>query len=95
MGAVLDAAMKLLAEQIKLSFCFFCELTGDGSCPHCREKTAGLAAAFLKTLPAMQKTLMSDVQAAYEGDPAATCPAETVFWLCAAPGVTRFWYTMS
>jgi serine O-acetyltransferase len=33
----------------------------------------------MQTLPAMQKTLMSDVQAAYEGDPAATCPAETVF----------------
>ena len=79
MGAVLDEAMKLLAEQVELSFCFFCEKTGEGSCPHCREKATAIAADFLKTLPAMQKTLMSDVQAAYEGDPAATCPAETVF----------------
>ncbi|MBI5243612.1 MAG: serine acetyltransferase [Elusimicrobia bacterium] len=79
MGAALDEAARILSEQIERSFCFFCELTGTGSCRHCREKTAAIAADFLKTLPAMQKTLMSDVRAAYEGDPAATCPAETVF----------------
>lgn len=79
MGAALDEAAHLLSEQIERSFCFFCELTGTGSCRHCREKTEGIMADFLRTLPAMQKTLMTDVQAAYEGDPAATCPAETLF----------------
>jgi len=79
MGAVLDAATKLLAEQVERSFCFFCELPGQGGCPHCRQQTSSIMAEFLKTLPALQKTLMTDVQAAYEGDPAATCPAETVF----------------
>ena len=76
MGATLDAAAKLLAEQIERSFCFFCE---TGKCPECRKKTSDIVVAFLKTLPGVQKLLMTDVQAAYEGDPAATCQAETVF----------------
>ncbi len=76
MGATLDAAAKLLAEQVERSFCFFCE---SGSCAECRTKTSEIIVAFLKTLPEVQRLLMTDVQAAYEGDPAATCPAETVF----------------
>jgi len=79
MGATLDAAAKLLAEQIERSFCFFCETAGNVGCPDCREKSWAIVADFVKTLPQIQKTLMTDVQAAYEGDPAATCPAETVF----------------
>jgi serine O-acetyltransferase len=79
MGATLDAAAKALLEQVERAFCFFCEKIGKDTCPECREKSAAIVADFMKTLPAMQQTLMSDVQAAYEGDPAATCPAETVF----------------
>ena len=78
-GAALAAAADLLAGQIESSFCFFCELTDKAACPPCREKTDAVLGEFLKTLPRVQKTLLTDVQAAYEGDPAATCPAETVF----------------
>jgi serine O-acetyltransferase len=78
-GAALDGAAKGLAEQIERSFCFFCDKTDRSGCRECRDKTAAIVTAFLKTLPEAQKTLMTDVQAAYEGDPAATCPAETVF----------------
>ena len=79
MGATLDAALKSLAEQIERSFCFFCEQTGKSGCPDCRDKTAAVLAEFMRTLPDIREKLMTDVQAAYEGDPAATCPAETVF----------------
>lgn len=34
---------------------------------------------FLKTIPAIRELLASDVQAAYEGDPAATGPDEIIF----------------
>ena len=78
-GATLDAAAKDLAEQIERSLCFFCEKEALSACAGCREKAAETAAAFCRTLPRIQKLLMTDVQAAYEGDPAATCPAETVF----------------
>jgi serine O-acetyltransferase len=79
MGAALDAAGQALAEQVERAFCFFCEKAGDDCCEDCRRRSFAIVAEFMKTLPAMQKTLMTDVQAAYEGDPAATCPAETVF----------------
>jgi serine O-acetyltransferase len=44
---------------------------------------------FFSELPAIQRLLMTDVQAAYEGDPAAVNPAETL--LC-YPGVTAIAY---
>jgi serine O-acetyltransferase len=79
MGAALDAAAQDLNEQVERAFCFFCDKTGDECCEQCHQRSASLVVEFMKTLPAVQELLMSDVQAAYEGDPAATCPAETVF----------------
>jgi serine O-acetyltransferase len=79
MGATLDAAAKDLAEQVERAFCFFCEKAGKECCEECHDRSRAIVADFMKTLPEIQRTLMTDVQAAYEGDPAATCPAETVF----------------
>lgn len=79
MGATLDTAAKILTEQVERSFCFFCDKTTARGCADCRRKSEGLAAACMKALPVVQNLLMTDVQAAYEGDPAATCPAETIF----------------
>jgi len=78
-GAALDEAVKGLAEQVERAFCFFCEKTGQDCCEDGHERSRAILADFVGTLPAMQKMIMTDVQAAYEGDPAATCPAETVF----------------
>ncbi|HAM36410.1 MAG TPA: serine acetyltransferase [Elusimicrobia bacterium] len=78
-GATLDAAAHLLTEQLERSLCFVCEKTTRTGCPECRARTDVLVDSFMETLPRLQKVLMSDVQAAYEGDPAATSPAETVF----------------
>ncbi|MFA6004711.1 MAG: hypothetical protein WC881_11660, partial [Elusimicrobiota bacterium] len=99
MGATLDAAAKIMTDQVERSFCFFCDkitARGDagappsqlssgnasasaGGCGDCRHKSEQMVAAFMKTLPDVQNLLVTDVQAAYEGDPAATCPAETIF----------------
>lgn len=75
-SAVADAA-SLLEEQTRRAYCFFCNQ--ELECPACKEKARGVAMQFTATLPHVQQLLESDVQAAYEGDPAATCPAETVF----------------
>ncbi|MDD5656082.1 MAG: serine acetyltransferase [Elusimicrobia bacterium] len=79
MGATLDEALRSLAEQIERSSCFFCDTAGERGCPNCRDRAEKTIHEFARTLPGMQKKLMTDVQAAYEGDPAATCPAEVVF----------------
>ncbi len=75
-SAIADAA-SILEEQTRRAYCFFCNQ--ENECPACREKARGVAMKFVSALPRVQQLLESDVQAAYEGDPAATCPAETVF----------------
>jgi serine O-acetyltransferase len=78
LGSTLDAALKMLTEQIQRAYCFFCQSPGKECCSDCQDRTEGIVADFARLLPHLQRTLMTDVIAAYEGDPAATCPAETV-----------------
>jgi len=81
-GAALDKASRILEEQIRRSFCFFC--TENKQCVLCRKRAAEITRDFISALPAIQALLATDVQAAYEGDPAARSPSETV--LC-YPGI--------
>ncbi|WP_027186430.1 serine O-acetyltransferase EpsC [Desulfovibrio inopinatus] len=77
-GANLDAVSRLLAEQIKRGFCFFCD--GElGTCMECESRAAVLTQRFISTLPKVRELLSSDVLAAFEGDPAAKSPGETIF----------------
>ncbi|MBQ9970890.1 MAG: hypothetical protein IJP25_01990 [Elusimicrobiaceae bacterium] len=76
-----------LEKEIKNSFCFFCEEKTD--CHSCERRAKEITEKFFQTLPSIQRLLMTDVQAAYEGDPAAVTPAETL--LC-YPGVTAIAY---
>jgi len=74
----LEAVYPMLAEQIRCGGCFAC----DGETPRCLEcaDTAGQKAlAFLEQLPELRRLLASDARAAYEGDPAARSPGETIF----------------
>ncbi len=52
--------------------------SGD-ACPHCDEQAQSITAAFLERLPEVRRMLASDVQAAFDGDPAATNATEVVF----------------
>ncbi len=57
-------------------------LRRDGECSCCtelqREEAALLAAKFISNLPAMRRTLATDVEAAYNGDPAAQSFGEVI-----------------
>ncbi|MEW6252040.1 MAG: serine acetyltransferase [Planctomycetota bacterium] len=44
----------------------------------CRERAAALAGRFMERIPDVRAMLALDVQAAYDGDPAATCTAEVI-----------------
>lgn len=77
-GAALDNIRFSLEEQIKRGFCFECGKT-EADCPECTEKAHETTNRLLVTLPGVQKLLFEDVRAAYEGDPAAKSPDETVF----------------
>jgi serine O-acetyltransferase len=77
-GANLDLAARTLREQIRRGLCFECGRLGD-TCESCRKRADHVLSEFLTTLPELRRLLALDVQAAYEGDPAAPSPEETVF----------------
>ncbi len=56
----------------------------DDACPVTGQQATECAEEFLARLPCVRALLASDVQAAYDGDPAATCFDEIIF---SYPGV--------
>jgi len=77
-GAHLDLVFRKLADQIKRGFCFIC-LDQGRACTGCDEQAIIKATAFLESIPSIREKLVLDVQAAFEGDPAAKSPGETIF----------------
>ena len=78
MAANIDSIYRILAEQIRRGGCFTCaEFAQD--CVLCGATSNDLAMAFLQTLPRIRELLAGDVRAAFEGDPAAKTPGETIF----------------
>jgi serine O-acetyltransferase len=77
-----------LHRQIHNCLCYDREAHGDirpeGSPDPCDQKALGIALEFLERLPDIRSMLSGDVQAAYDGDPAATGTDEIVL---AYPGV--------
>ena len=71
-----------LEKQINNSLCFLCTQKAD--CNACQQKARQITADFFAQLPAIQRLVLSDVTAAYEGDPAAVNPVEPL--LC-YPGI--------
>ncbi len=76
-GAVLDRVAINLREQVRRGFCFNC--TGEGDDRRCAERARAITDSFLERIPDVMLLLCGDVAAAYEGDPAAKSPAETIF----------------
>ena len=76
-GSCIDRIRRNLEEQVRRGLCFVCSGQGDRSA--CRMAARSVVGRFLGRLPAIQAKLAADVHAAYEGDPAATSPAETIF----------------
>lgn len=72
-----------LSKQIKNSLCLLCKEKGD--CAACDKNAQQITHDFFAALPAIQRLLVSDINAAYEGDPAAVSPVEPL--LC-YPGIT-------
>ena len=78
-GVNVEKLFNLLTEQILAGLCF-----GNGDrCDECteakREEAARLAAKFISKLPHLRRVLATDVEAAYNGDPAAQSFGEVIF----------------
>jgi serine O-acetyltransferase len=82
LGATLDFVIRDLEEQIRRALCFDCE--APDQIPGCNQRAEALTHRFLQQLPDIQRKLVEDVKAAYEGDPACATPDEAVL---AYPGI--------
>jgi serine O-acetyltransferase len=71
-SSLLESAGDTLAEQVEHAFDF------GGRTPLSSERAVKVAKEFLSRLPAIRALLATDVDAAFDGDPAATSKAEIV-----------------
>jgi serine O-acetyltransferase len=83
LGATLERALQALEEQSRRAFAFFARHDYH-RCDHCAEASRQATAQFLAHVPGIQRLVRSDVEAAYEGDPALKTRDEAIF---AYPGV--------
>lgn len=88
-GATLDRLRRELQEQIKRGVCFVCEKDPD-ECDTCEDRSRAMIQTFVERLPEIQRLLATDVQAAYEGDPAATSPDEAIFCYPGMLAITNY-----
>ncbi|MDE5878520.1 MAG: serine acetyltransferase, partial [Desulfovibrio sp.] len=81
LAANLDTILRKLGEQIVNGLCCACGDSEDdaGPCARCEERGLAAALAFMERLPEIRRLLAGDAVAAYEGDPAAKSPGETIF----------------
>ncbi len=84
-GELLPKLGDLLAEQIQQALCYQQELEHRPTTEQaCDKKAQRLAVEFMSRIPAIREMLAGDVQAAYDGDPAAVNTDEVIL---AYPGV--------
>lgn len=82
-GVNVEELFSLLIDQIQAGLCFGVENPSShtvgqvGELP-CRKTAADIAAQFVSRLPHIRQVLATDVEAAYNGDPAATCFGEII-----------------
>jgi serine O-acetyltransferase len=83
LGATLERALQGLEEQVRRAFAFFARHDYH-QCAHCAEASRHVVAEFLAGVVEIQRLVRSDVEAAYEGDPALKTRDEAIF---AYPGL--------
>jgi serine O-acetyltransferase len=89
-GSTLDQIARQLTDQIKRGYCFVCTREELTRCVDCEAKSRELALRFIERLPTIRSLLASDVAAAYEGDPAAKSPGETIFCYPSIKALTNY-----
>ncbi len=82
-GATLERALHSLEEQVRRAFAFFARHDYH-QCAHCADESRRVAGQFLAGVVEIQRLVRSDVEAAYEGDPALKTRDEAIF---AYPGI--------
>jgi serine O-acetyltransferase len=82
-GATLARAMRHLEDQVRRGIAFGARHDYE-ACDHCTAMAQQATKAFLGRIPEIRRLVRSDVEAAYEGDPALKSRDEAIF---AYPGI--------
>jgi len=86
----LKSTILTLRDQIRMAFEYQCELDECEDCHDCDEKAAAAARYLVESLPAVQEMLQEDIQAAYDGDPAAKSTMEVVMSYPAIQAISTY-----
>jgi len=82
-GATLDRLLRSLEDEVRRAIAF-CDKHDFETCTHCAEAARDAVRKFAARLPVVRRLVASDVEAAYEGDPALKTRDEAIF---AYPGI--------
>jgi serine O-acetyltransferase len=91
-GSALDHLMRMITVQVRRGLCFLCdqEDSGGPACGVCDVRAEEITQIFTSRLPAVQKELSLDIQAAFEGDPAAVTADEAIFCYPGILAITNY-----
>lgn len=78
-GVYIDELFELLSEQILAGLCFTCQNPEMVDLQERSRFAQGLAADFISFLPEIRRLLITDVEAAFLGDPAANSRSEVIY----------------
>jgi serine O-acetyltransferase len=78
MGQTVSVLFDMISEQVTLSIRHDC-FRYDKPCNECRDRGHEVALALLEEIPGIREILATDIQAAYDGDPAARSTDEIIF----------------
>lgn len=90
-GVNVEKLFGLLTKQIMAGLCFgSVEDRCEDCCDEYHTKAADLAAEFISKLPQLRRVLATDVEAAYNGDPAAQSFGEVICCYPAIKAITNY-----
>ena len=83
LGELVIELSDTLYEQVRFCLRYREQIPGTNGdnekCDYCDKESARIVATFLERIPAVRDLLATDVQAAFDGDPAARSTDETIF----------------
>ena len=90
MGVLVDEVYHLLSEQLLAGLCFMCDKEFSSDLEERKIEAENYAADFISVLPEIRRLMITDVEAAYLGDPAATSMSEVIFCYPAIRAISSY-----
>lgn len=89
-GKRIDELYEHLSEQIRRDICFGCPNQSNEQCQKCKARAPLRAGDFIEKLPELRNNLEDDIQATYNGDPAAESTEEIIFSYPGIHAITNY-----